>query len=238
MTDRLPPTRHAPSRRPLRLVVVAVCALVGLSALWGGFDAIRGEPRVWGLLGFEIVTLAAAGLGVLVGLGRPREAPGLALACVGASVFAAATLGRFSAIVTRAAGTVSEGQAVRQLVRDPVFDSRLAAAGVLVVIAVFLALGSDRTAWKRLAVGAGLLVPVVGALGWLFGPGMNWLVSPVESSGGVARIAVGLVGGIGLTIVAAVGIHQVIGAFEAGLPPLDGARPARKTGPTTPNKSV
>ena len=238
MSDRLPPTQQAPSHRPVRLVVVAVCALVWLSALWGVSDAIRGEPRVWGLLGFEIVTLAAAGLGVLVGLGRPREAPGLALACVGASIFAAATLGRFSAIVTRAAGTVSEGQAVRQLVRDPVFDSRLVAAGVLVAIAVFLALGSDRGAWRRLAIGAGLLVPVVAALGWLFGPGMNWLVSPVESSGGVARIAVGLVGGIGLTITAAVGIHQVIGAFEVGLPPLGGSPPARKSGRAAPNKSA
>lgn len=229
-----------PRERRLRAVVLGVCALVGLSALWGIVDASWGEPRVWGLLGFEVVSIVTAGLGVLVGLGRPREAPGLAAACIGATIFAAATLGRFSAIVTRAAGTVSEGQAVRLLVRDPMFEGRLGAALLLGAIAVCLALGSDRAAWKKLGVGCVLLVPVVVALGWLIGPGRDWLLAPVESSGGMVRVVIALVGGVGLMIAASIAVHQVIGAFEARLPSPGGPGPApgrKATGPT-PNKSA
>lgn len=220
--------------RTLRTAVVGVCALVALSGAWGLIDAVRGEPRVWGLLGFEVVTLAAAVLGVLVGMGRPREAPGLGVACVAATIFAAATLGRFSAIVTRSAETVSEGQAVGLLLRDPVFEGRAVAAIVLGAIAVCFALGGNRAAWKRLAIGAGLLVPVVAASGWALGPGMGWLIAPVESFGGVVRVVVALIGGVVLTLVGSVGVHQVIGAFEASLPPLEGVGAGRKPAAPAP----
>ena len=224
--------------RLLRRVVLVVCLLVGLSALWGAFDAVRMEPRVWGLLGFEAVTIVTAGLGVLVGLGRPREAPSLAAACLGATVFASATLGRFSAIVTRAEGTITEGQAVRQLAKDLMFEGRLVAAIALAAVAVLLALQNDRRAWKRLFVCVGMAIPVLGALVWLVGPGLKWLLAPVESTAGLVRVVLALVGGLGVTILGSAAVDQVIRAFQDRLPPLGGARPGRKAGAPAPNKSA
>lgn len=224
MSTTQPHTKSPGAERPLRGIVLVVSLLVGLTAAWGAIDAVRTEPKVWGLLGFEAVTLVTAALGVLVGLGRPRESPALAAACIGATVFAAATLGRFSAIVTRAQETVSEGQAVRLLIRDGMFEGRLAAALLLVAVAVVLALGADRRAWRRLVVGAVMAVPVLAALVWLVGPGLSWLVAPVESSAGLVRVVLALVGGLAITILAAAAADQVIRAFQDRLPPLGAPR--------------
>ena len=240
MTEPNPKAEGTDSSRSRALCRVAmlVCVLVGLSAVWGIVDSVRVHPRVWGLLGFEVVTLASAVLGALVGTGRLREAPALAAASVGATIFAAATLGRFSAIVTRAAGNVSEGQALRQLATDPMFDSRLLAAVVLVGVGVALALGNDRAAWRRLLIGGGLAVPVVGVLAWLMGPGLDWLLAPVESTAGIVRVVAALVGGLAVTVMASASVHQVIGAFAGRLPPLGGPGAARKTKASAPNKSA
>ena len=215
-----------------------VSALVGLTALWGIVDAVRAEPRVWGLLGFEVVTVVTAGLGIAVGLGKPREAPGLSTACLGATIFAAATLGRFSAIVTRAESAISEGQAVRLLFRDVMFEGRFVAAATLLVVAACFALGRDRAAWRKLVLGGVLLVPVLGAIVWLTGPGLVWLMAPVESTGGLVRVVGAFVGSVGLIITASVSVHLVIRAFEDRLPPLEVGRatPGRKTDGANPTK--
>lgn len=233
------PHTDTPSReRKLRVVILVISVLVGLTAAWGAIDAVRDEPRVWGLLGFEVVTLATAALGIMLGLGRPREAPSLGAACVGATFFAAATLGRFSAIVTRSNGTVSESQAVRMLFKDPMFEGRVAAAALLLLVAAMLALGADKRAWKRFVTGIGLAIPVLAALVWLLGPGMDWLVAPVESTAGLVRVVVGLVGGLGVIILASASVDRIIRAFQDRLPPLGGSEPRRKAPMPAPNKSA
>lgn len=212
--------------RTLRRVVLVVSALTGLSAAAGCGSAVLREPHVWGLFGFEIVTLVAAALGVALGLGRPRESPGLASACLAATIFAAATLGRFSAIATRSAGTVSEGQAVGRLLRDPMFEGRVLAAGVLLAVAACFALGSDRGAWKRLAIGICLGVPVAAALAWLIGPGKEWLLAAPESGGLALRIVVAVGGGLAMVAMLAASVHLVVGAFASRMAPLAGSRVA------------
>lgn len=243
MTDQTAQPESDTQGKALRLLVLGVSVLVGLTALWGIFDALQGTPRVWGLLGFEVVTVATAVLGIFVGLGKPREAPGLAAACIGATFFAAATLGRFSAIVTRAESAISEGQAVRLLLRDPMFEGRFVAALVLLVIAACFALGNDRAAWRKLVLGGVLVVPVLASLAWLAGSGLDWLIAPVESSGGLVRVVAAAVGGVGLIIAASIAVHLVIRAFEDRLPLLGagacgGAKPSRKTGGAKPTKSA
>lgn len=215
-----PETEHSKPATETRLrhAVLAVSVLVGLSALWGGYEAVAVEPKVWGLFGFEAVTLVAAGLGVLVGLGRPREAPALSAACIGATVFAAATLGRFSAIVTRSDSTFSGGQAVTRLLRDPMFDGRLVAAAVLMLIAVMLAFGTDRRSWRKFVTGIVLAVPVVAAGAWLAGPGKSWLLEGETAGGSMVRVLVGVFGGLALTLMAAASVHQTVRAFEIRLP--------------------
>lgn len=217
--------------RAMRLALLVVGALVGVSAAWGMADAVLHEPRVWGLLGFDAITLFAAVVGVLLGLGKPRGAPGLAAACVAGTFFAAATLGRFSAIVTRAEDTVSEGQALARLVRDPVFEGRMVAAAIFGVAAVVFALGSERKAWRRLVFGLAMAVPVVAAGAWLVvGSGLNWVMAPVESFAGVVRVVVAVVGAVALAILASVSVHAVIGAFESRLGPWPDERKAAGAG--------
>jgi hypothetical protein len=221
----------------MRLGLLAIAALVAASAVWGMADAALREPRVWGLLGFEAVTLIAAVVGVFLGLGKPREAPALAAACVGATFFAAATLGRFSALVTRADGTVSEGQVLGRLIRDPVFEGRVLAAVLFGAAAVVFALGGDRRAWRRLIVGGALAVPVVAAAAWLLvGSGLNWLMAPVESFAGAVRIVVAVVGGLAMAILASVSVHSIIGAFEGRLPPWPGEERTPERKPVAANE--
>lgn len=213
--------------KPLRLGVLVVSAIVGLSAVWGLWDSVATQPRVWGWFGFEAVTLVASVLGVLVGLGRPREAPALGTACVAGAVFASATLGRFSAIVTRSAESVSEAQAVRMLVRDPVFDGRILAAAALGALALVLALRDDGRAWKKLGLGVAAGLPVVVVLYWaLAAGGTQWLLAPVETAADVARVVGSLLGGLALVVLASMAVHLVVGAFEVRLPALPGERRA------------
>ncbi len=232
--------------QPLRIGVLVVSALVAASALWGVWDAVGREPQVWALLGFEIVTFVAGVLGVLVGLGRFREAPALSVFAVAGTVFASAMLGRFSAIVTRSADAGSGVQAVRQMLKDPMFDGRMLAVGAFGVLALCLAFGRDRRSWRTLASGIVLAGMVLASLAWAMGAGRAWLLAPVETAVDVARVIGSLLGGLVVVVLAAVAVHLVVRSFELRLPPLGVARggggarggPPRKTPAATPKKSV
>lgn len=241
-----PQTDDAKDRlAPLRLGVLIVSAAVGLSAVWGAWDAVGREPRVWALFGFEIITLAASVIGVLVGLGKFREAPALSAFSIAGTVFASATLGRFSAIVTRAADAGSEGQAVRQMLKDPVFDARFLASVVLGALALSLALGKDSRSWSKLAGGIGAALPVLATLVWMLGSGRAWLLAPVENASDIARVVGALLGGLALVVLASMAVHLVVRAFEVRLEPVGVASAAgrrggapRKTAPANPNKGA
>lgn len=223
MTSASPQTEAGISRgmtRGLALGVVAVSALVGVSALWGIWTAVGQETKVWALFGFEIVTLAAALLGLLVGLGRLRDAPALAVFSIAGTVFASATLGRFSAIVTWGGGDISQSQAVRQLATDPVFDGRLLAAFVLGVLGLCVAFGRQGASWRSFVIGLLAAAPVAGIGLWILGPGRAWLLAPIEDGGDIARVVVSLLGGLVLAVLGSMAVHQVVRAFELQLAPL------------------
>jgi hypothetical protein len=222
--------------RPVRLGVLAVSAVVGVSALWGVWDAVGQKPQVWALLGFEIVTLVASVLGVLVGLGRFREAPALSTFSVAGTIFASATLGRFSAIVTRATDAGSEGQAFRQMLKDPMFDARFLAAALLAVLALCLAFGKDGRSWRKLLAGITAAVPVLVATVWIMGSGRAWLLAPVEGAGDVARVVGSLLGGLALIVLASMAVHLMVRAFEVRMAPLgpQTAPASRKAAPRKP----
>ena len=223
-----PTATNPPTGTRARRGVLVISALVGLSAVAGIVSAVGGQPKVWGLLAFEVVTLIASVLGCAVGLGRPRDSAGLGAACVGATIFAAGTLGRFSALVTRAAGAQSEGQVIGRLLRDRIFEGRVLASVGLLLLAAVLVLGNDRRLWRRLAIGMFMGIPVAAVLGWLIGPGKDWLLAPAEEGGVAGRIAVALMGGVILAAMLSASVHLVIGAFAAKLPPLVGARAGAK----------
>ena len=230
--------------RPTQIGVLIVSTLVAASALWGVWDAVGREPQVWALFGFEIVTLVAGVLGILVGLGKFREAPALSVFSVAGAVFASAILGRFSAIVTRTPDSGSGMQAVRQMLSDPMFDGRMLAVGAFGVLALFLAFGRDSRSWRALfggIVSAGL---VLAGLAWAMGPGRPWLLGPVEAAADVARVVGSLVGVLVLVVLASIAVHLIVRAFELRIAPIDatavGVRntAARKPAAATPNKSA
>ncbi|MDQ7013958.1 MAG: hypothetical protein Q9O74_08705 [Planctomycetota bacterium] len=231
--------------QPIRIGVLVVSAIVAASALWGVWDAVGREPQVWALLGFEIVTLVAGVLGILVGLGKFREAPALSVFSVAGVVFASAMLGRFSAIVTRTPDSGSGTQAVRQMLRDPMFDGRMLAVGVFGVLALFLAFGRDSRSWKALFGGIVSAALMLAGLAWAMGPGRPWLLGPVETAADVARVIGTLVGAMVLVVLASIAVHLLVRAFELRLPPIGvsgaaGSRRAvaRKSDPAKPKKSA
>jgi hypothetical protein len=237
MASEDPQLPRSPGLATLRGLLLVTSALVGLSAIWAAWDAVATEPRVWGWLGFEVVTLVAAGLGVMVGLGKPMETPALGAACIAGTVFAASTLGRFSAIVTRVTDAGSEAAAVRMLARDPFYLSRLLAVLALVVVTLGLALGADRRAWKLLGLGLLSGIPVIGAAAWVTGPGQGVLLAPVESAAGVARLVASVLGALALVVLASMSVHLTIRAFESRMGPLPGesAGSERKAAARVPN---
>jgi len=82
------------SLKLVRVVVGVLAVILGLCALALAGGALFAGPRVnWVLLGFEVVMIAAAVMGVLFARGKFQDAPGLALACIAGTVFVAAILG-------------------------------------------------------------------------------------------------------------------------------------------------
>lgn len=240
------PERDAEANlRPIRIGVLVVSAIVLLSAMWGAWDAVAHNPKVWALLGFEIVTLVAGVLGVMVGIGKFREAPALSVFSAAGVVFAAAMLGRFSAIVTRTPDAGSGTQAVRHLLRDPMFDGRMIAVGVFGVLALFLAFGRDGRSWRLLAGGIVAAGLVLSGLIWAMGRGRSWILAPVETAADIARVIGSLVGALVLVVLASIAVHLLVRAFELRLPPIrvPGAAAsrqavARKTEPDKPKKTA
>jgi hypothetical protein len=193
----------------VRLVVGVLCAAVGLSALGLGLGAAFAGPKVvWVLLGFEVVTLAAGVIGVLFALGRFREAPGLALACVAGTFFVAAVLGYVGS--GRQLPLAEGGIALKGMLL-----ARLAAAMVVGGGGGGLVLARDRRSWGYLIKSAALGGPVLLALG-------VYAASPVRVRGALDSlpgwlVAVGLIVGglLGIVMVSA-SVHLLVRAFELG----------------------
>jgi len=83
-------------KKPVGVVVGLVSAAMLVSAVAGIAAALMAERTLWYMLGFEIITLVAAIFGVLLGMGRFAEGPGLGLLCVMAAVAVGSVLGDLS----------------------------------------------------------------------------------------------------------------------------------------------
>src|SRR4051812_43384921 len=87
--------RAYPVSAMLRRATLAISALIGASALVGAGLALLtpviapGQHPSWPFLAFEGVIILAATIGVLFGLGRYADAPGIALACVAGTILIA-----------------------------------------------------------------------------------------------------------------------------------------------------
>jgi hypothetical protein len=202
-----------PIAKPLRLLVLLISGLVALTALVVGPASaalplfVTGARPAWALFGFELVTLAAAILGVLLGQGRFRSGPAIGLACIAGTILVASGLGWQS--TAHALGGVS---------LNPLLAFRVAAALVLGLVAAWSALSRHPSSLRTACLGVLLIAPVVGAGGLLAtSRGREWAGAAIGSSPAVEFI-VASVAFLAATALLAAGVHLVIRAFELGRP--------------------
>ena len=187
-------------------MTLVLCAALMLTAGVGVFAAwsLPNSPG-WAMIGFEIVLLLGGAVGVLFGLGKFREAPGLSLACVTGVGFVGSVLGYLG--VGGALGTFS--------LREPLF-ARLAAAGMLGLLATIVPLRADLKSWRMLVIGGVLGSAGVGAVGGAVAaysrglPPFVKLAGPAE----VARVTGLMIAALLAVVLMSVGMHLVIQAFE------------------------
>jgi hypothetical protein len=180
----------------VRVAVGVLCAIVAVSALAGGAAAIfLPEKPAWTAVGFELVTLISAGLGIVMATDKYRSGPGLALACIAGSILVAAGLGYL------AGG--SKGQAGDASVRL-LLASRVLISFAMGLLAASLVLSRRKGQWKLAIHGAALLVagPALGLLHRQTDG--EWFTGPAGSSLGITAVAL-----IALTV----GAFVVAGAF-------------------------
>lgn len=211
MTDPAPAIPPAP--KPVRLLVLAISALVALTMVGGVAAALFGFPKiVWGFLGFEAVGLIAAVMGVLAGLGRFRDGFGLALVCIAGTIVAGALFGLY--LDARVNATTPEAM---RLVRGLIVFRGLAAVA-LAALAAIAVLARDRRSWGLLIRGAIVTAPVLAVLAWVAKTRGAPLTTPIEGVMAPVRTIAVVLGGLVLMVLFSVGAHLCIRAFEITRP--------------------
>ncbi len=198
--------------RFVRVLVALLSGVVLASALLGAVMAVGANARpAWTLVGFEVVIAVSCVFGLL--LGRYREAPGMALACVAGTIFAGSVLGYVSM-----SPPVLGGVGLR-----PFLEARVLAAGLIGAAGAYCVLSRHPRSWRLFARGLLLGAPVVAAAAVLAIPSLRRLLAPVMGMGlvGQMTVAVGAFLLLGALLCAA--IDLVIRAFELGRPERFGA---------------
>lgn len=202
----------------VRIPAGGISGPILVSALGGCVEALFLQEKVaWSLLGFEAVILVAGVIGVLLGLGRFRRGPALALVCVAGTVLVGTGLGRLSVLANP-----------RAVLVDPWFVTRLLASLALAALATLCVFSrSPVKSWRSFLWSVVLGVPVLMMLGVVW-KGRR-LLAPLDSAPEAVRVAVALLGFILFIVLASASVHKLIRAFEFG----------RFTGsdPTSPGKS-
>lgn len=157
------------------------------------------------MVGFETVVAVAGVLGVLIGKGRFREGPGLALACVAGTVLMASAMGWLSANRTVGGYSIT-----------PVLGLRVLAAAVIGLAGAYCVLSRDPRAWKPAMWGFLTGVPVVLAVGAGMGGSSRRAIEGALGSMGAVGAVVGVVGLVFLGVCLCASVHLVVKAFEMG----------------------
>lgn len=206
MTDLSLPAPPASAR----LLVLTLSGLVAASALAGIAAAIFGvgQPIV-GMLGFEIVTMIAAGIGVLAGLGRFRDGWPLATVCTAGTVVVASGL----AWIDARANFGSKPDIARLL--DPALGFRVAAAAMISLGGAYAILSRDPAKSRPLLVRAIIVAaPLAIVIVWAAVTRGQLLLTPRAGAAEVVRLVVLIGGSLTLAVLFSVATHLVIRAFE------------------------
>jgi hypothetical protein len=195
--------------KALRLVTLVICGVVFLSALAGAGLAVllplmvEGQRTALALFGFEVVVAVSGVIGVLVGLGRMRGAPGMALACIGGTILLGSALGWQGA-----------GRSLAGVSLTPFLGLRMVAAVVLLGAAAATVLGRERRSWRPAAVGGLLGVPVVVSAAAFVHPAGRRMLETLFAESGAVLTGTAVVVVVVLAGLLAASVHLIVGAFD------------------------
>lgn len=210
---------------PVRALAGALSLAVLATALAGMGIALAGRALdpdfkpAWAMFGFEAIVAVSALIGLLFALGRFREGPGMALACVSGAIFAGSVLGYFSV------SGVLAGIGLK-----PFLLARVAAAAALAVGGAFCVLSRDRRSWTVLFRGIVLGAPVLAVGAMAAVPAGRDMLGVVFEAGALVQMTVVVLGALVLGGLFAASVHQIIRAFELGH--LDEAAPPSDIAPS------
>lgn len=208
--DALPPAPPAVARFAALGLSLALAVSV-LPVLW--LTLVRSDATLWFSTVFELLVIGAAVSGVFSGLGRFREGWAISLACVAGTVL---VCGVFAFVEVRA--NFGSDASVAGLLK-PYLGLRLALAGALAGVASLTVFSRNPASWKLLLWGVVILGPAVGVLGWLGTRGSGLLSATRATPGAEAvRILALCLGGLVVVVMASVGLHLLIRAYEVGRP--------------------
>lgn len=190
------------SQAPLKLCLV-ISAALGLSSVVAIGMGLSSSPAAWFTITFEAMVLFAAGFGILLGLGRFAEGRSITLLCIAGCVVVSSALGYRGC----------DGQLLGVSLKFALV-ARLLAAAALAVLAASLVLSATPTrSIGLLARGSALLAPPLLLL-VLHRRGSTAALNSLP--GGVSTALWGLILLI-CAIMAAIGAHLIIRAFETAL---------------------
>ena len=202
----------------VRLGAIVISGVQLLSVVLGLWIAVIASGQVlWTTVGFEFVALSAGVIGVLIGLGRFRDGFELGLLCIAGAVVVTGVFGlQYAAGPTlRSASQAGDAHSAAMPLLGMIVKARIGLGFLLVSLAAFAVLTKSKASWRALAIGLTLLLPVGVIAVWLirFG-GAGMLLGDTESAVGVARLIATLFGGLILFVIASIGGHYVIKAFD------------------------
>jgi hypothetical protein len=190
--------------KPFKLLVTVLSGAVLVCSV--GAAILAAQQRGWTMVGFEVVVIVAAALGLLIGLARLSGSTAVGLVC--------------------AAGTIAAGSFVSDMTVQhrlaghalwPLLAGRIAVATVLLVLAITAVLnGNPRKAWPAFIKGAVLGLPPFGLALLIALPRGRKLLAGFDGLGDFAKMAVVLIGFAVFTACLAASVQFIIAALELG----------------------
>lgn len=203
-------------KSPPRLIL-GLCFLLSLvtllSALAGMAVTLMQSPPLWFLFGFELCVALASVFGVLVGLGKIREGPALAMLIVGGTMAVGAVLGE-PAVAVRLLGRTGAPITISGVQILPFAMARLGMGVVMMgLAAVTILIRQPGRSFGYLIRAAILGVPVIGALVVVAVPAWRAALMSLSPLMGFFTVIAGffVLGGF-----LAASLHCLIRAFEVG----------------------
>lgn len=209
------PAQPVISPAPIRMGVLALCALVAVSTLpwlWMALGEFGGFA--WGLFGFELIALMGCLLTALVCLGRVKinGAMPLAIACLAGTLLVGVVFGLY--VDGRA--VIGDNPTLRPWITNTVL-LRVGVIGLLALLATLDVYRRDARTWGLVLRAAVFLVPVLAILAWFRLKGLPAVANEAGEMSPVRMVLV-IVGGLVFGILLSIGGHFLIRSFEVALP--------------------